>query len=125
MLSRAGMPQEASITRNFGSGTGLRVNEKALLLSDKNRTVVRPGMVFAVSMGMSNIALTDVKNKSTVMSKLHSYAVLVADTVVVTQSEPTVVTSKLPSEKRKIVYQLADEEEEDEDMKAASKRAAA
>ena len=79
-------------------------------------------MVFNVCVGLTELPLADAprggKAADAAMAKLKSYALLLANTVVVTASGTEVVTDKLPSDRAQIVFSLAgddDEEEEDDD----------
>lgn len=102
MLAREGMPLEAKMTKNFGNGFGLRATDRHLVLSTKNETVVEEGMVFVVSIGLSGIPLRDATNPATATSKLSSYAVFVADTVIVRHDMTEVVTDKISKEKSEV-----------------------
>jgi nucleosome binding factor SPN SPT16 subunit len=119
VLIAAQLPEAAKLAKTFGSGFGLRASEKHLVISSKNAAVVEAGMVFNVCVGLSELPLTDAprggKAADAAMAKLKSYALLLANTVVVTASSTEVVTDKLPSDRAQIVYSLADEEEDDDD----------
>ena len=134
IMARPGMPPEAKLSRTFGSAIGARVGDKYCVLNSKNTAVIAPGMVFGVSMALTDIPLSDVPpTAAKTMGKLTSYSLLLADTVVVgSDGAPTVVTDKASKERSQVVYSLAGEEEEDEgeeedgggdkDAKAASKK---
>ena len=115
-LGRPGMSSEAVISKTFGSGIGVRVGDKYTALTAKNATVIEPGMVFGVCMGLYDIPLTDVEPAGRkTMGKIGKYGVLLADTVVVTSDGPIVVTDKASKERKDIVYMLGGEEEEGEE----------
>jgi len=131
----AKLPEAAKLPKTFGSGFGLRASEKHLVISGKNGAVVEAGMVFNVCVGLSELPLSDpprgAKAADAAMAKLKSYALLLANTVVVTASGTEVVTDKLPSDRAQIVFSLAggdededDEEEEEEDEDAGGRAAA-
>jgi nucleosome binding factor SPN SPT16 subunit len=133
-LGREGVPTTALLSKNFGSGTGLRLGDRHCVLSSKSGVVVEAGMTFAVCMALYDIPLTDAApGAAKTMGKISKYAVLLADTVVVTDDGPVVVTDKASKERKDVVYTLAgdDEGEEgetgdenDEDDAAARKRKA-
>jgi nucleosome binding factor SPN SPT16 subunit len=102
MLSKEGMPLDAKMTKNFGTGFGLRSSDKHLILSTKNETVVEDGMVFVASIGLSEIPLKDATNPSTAMAKLATYAILLSDTIVIRGSGNEVVTDKVSKEKSEV-----------------------
>ena len=56
--------------------------------------------VFLVTVGLSDLPLTE--KAAGAMGKLKSYAILLADTVVVTSEGPSVVTEKLQKEKQQV-----------------------
>ncbi|KAK1861775.1 hypothetical protein I4F81_004355 [Pyropia yezoensis] len=109
VLAKEGRELEARLGKNVGFGMGVEFRESALLLNARNEHVVRPGMVFNVSVGLSGLKDAD---KGT-------YALLVADTVVVPEGGPpssstpeSILTSGIRKNFSDISYSLDPEEDE-------------
>ena len=74
-------------TKNVGFGMGLEFRESSYQLNAKNTKQVKEGMVLNVGMGFNNLDRTKFPNDS----KKKSYALFIADTVVVqARGEPLV-----------------------------------
>lgn len=99
------------LTRNVGFGMGLEFRESHNLLAPKNTGKVKAGQVFNVSLGLSNLSDPSIKNE-----ELQTYALQVADTVVVRPkgAPPEVMTAGAPKEFDKISYTLKGEDDEEE-----------
>ena len=110
VLLKADLPPEAKLSKTFGSGYGLRAADKALVISGKNTTTIAPGMVFNVCLSVSELPAT---GKAAAAAK--TYALLLANTVIVGPEGATVVTDKLPADRAQIVYSMHDEGEEEEE----------
>ena len=131
-LLQSGIPMTAKIGRNFGSGIGARLTDKFLTLNIKNEAVITEGMVFNVSVCLSDIPLEDRHPvASAAVNKLQSYAVALCDTVIVTAGDPEVATSRAPRSSKDVSYEMAgadddddeeDEEDEDEDEDGGGKK---
>ena len=120
VLIASGIPLEAQLSKNFGSGVGARLADRHLVLSVKNATVVEAGMCFNVSVCLSNIPLEDRHPVDDApVNKLKSYAIVLADTVIVSAAgAPQVVTDKAPRALKEVSYEMAgaeDEEDEEEE----------
>ncbi|GAB0494570.1 hypothetical protein MMPV_005864 [Pyropia vietnamensis] len=109
VLAKEGRELEAKLGKNVGFGMGVEFRESALLLNARNEHVVRSGMVFNVSVGLSGLKDSD---KGT-------YALLVADTVVVPEGGPpststpeSILTSGIRKNFSDISYSLDPEEDE-------------
>jgi nucleosome binding factor SPN SPT16 subunit len=116
LLRADGLPLAAKLVRNFGHGIGLRVSDKALVLSHKNETVLQPGMSFLVTTGLSEVPRDDTHPVADApANKLSTYAVFLADTVVVEAGGAVVVTDKAP--RKYTSYKTYDDDEDggDED----------
>lgn len=101
------LPDLASnLTKNVGFGMGIEFRDSSMILSTKNEAKVKKSMVFNVSVGVQN--LQDKKNGT--------YAVLIADTVVVGDSEkgPEVYTHSARKDFRHISYVENDGDDDDE-----------
>ncbi|KAJ0964081.1 hypothetical protein J5N97_029203 [Dioscorea zingiberensis] len=81
------------LTKTAGTGIGLEFRESGYSLNSTNDRVVKPGMVFNVSLGFENLQ-AQTKNPKT-----EKFSLLVADTVVVVGCglPPEVLTQALPT----------------------------
>ncbi|KAI9912477.1 hypothetical protein PsorP6_006497 [Peronosclerospora sorghi] len=99
----------AKLTKNLGFGIGLEFREASHVLTTKNQTVIQPGMAFNVAFGFSDIPIPESQRKK---KQVESYAVFLADTVVVLEHETKYYT-KVPKAWSKVRYDI-DETNEDE-----------
>ncbi|RLN61831.1 hypothetical protein BBJ29_003855 [Phytophthora kernoviae] len=107
------------LTKNLGFGIGLEFRESCNLLTTKNQAVITEGMAFNVAFGFNDIPIPDSQKKK---KKLDSYAVFLADTVVVLESETKYYT-KVPKAWSKVRYDIEDDNaaEEVQSKKKSSK----
>ncbi|OWZ17375.1 FACT complex subunit SPT16 [Phytophthora megakarya] len=107
------------LTKNLGFGIGLEFRESCNLLTTKNQTVIKEGMAFNVAFGFNDIPIPDSQRKK---KKLDSYAVFLADTVVVMENETKYYT-KVPKQWGKVRYDIDDDNdaEEEKSKKKSSK----
>ncbi|KAG6646821.1 FACT complex subunit SPT16-like [Carya illinoinensis] len=105
----------ANLTKTAGTGIGLEFRESGLSLNAKNDRVLKPGMVFNVSLGFHNL------QAETNNAKTHKFSVLLADTVIVGEEVPEVVTVSSSKAVKDVAYSFnEDDEEEDEGPKIKS-----
>ena len=121
VLLAANFGADAKVPANFGSGFGLRANDRYLAITPKNETVIEAGMVFNAFVRISDIPLSDALPRSAAAEGgLTKYCIAVGDTVVVEAAGAAasrVVTDKLSSERSTVVYStLEDDEEEAADL---------
>ena len=116
-LISAGIPLESKLGKNFGTGIGARISDRFLALTVKNETIIKAGMTFNVSLCLSDIPVDDkFPVEAAAVNKLKSYAVILADTVVVNESgPPQVVTDKCSRDLKTVSYEMNLEEEEEEE----------
>ncbi|KAJ0014903.1 hypothetical protein Pint_21153 [Pistacia integerrima] len=98
----------ANLTRTAGTGIGLEFRESGLSLNAKNDRVLKQGMVFNVSLGFQNLQ-TETKNPKT-----KKFSVLLADTVIVGQKAPDVITAKSSKAVKDVAYSFNEDDEEEE-----------
>ncbi|XP_076914841.1 FACT complex subunit SPT16-like [Bidens hawaiensis] len=98
----------SNLTKSAGTGIGLEFREPGLNLNEKNERVLKPGMVFNVSLGFQNMQTKSSKEKS------QNYALLIADTVILTANGHEVVTALSSKAFKDVAYSFNDGEEEDE-----------
>lgn len=108
------IPAEGSFRASFGSSIGVRCIDKASALKKDNQLVVAAGMAFSVVVGMSGINLSDAIPQ-TAMSKLASYSIVIADTVIIEAKGGKSVTEKLPSNRSSITYNLSEGDDDEEE----------
>lgn len=97
-----------NLTKSAGTGIGLEFRESGLNLNAKNDRVIKEKMIFNVSIGFQNLPNQTKKSKSEIFS------LLVADTVVVGEKIPDVVTSKSSKALKDIAYSFNEDEEVEE-----------
>ncbi|KAI8027097.1 FACT complex subunit SPT16 [Camellia lanceoleosa] len=106
----------ANLTKSAGTGIGLEFRESGLSLNGKNNRLLKPGMVFNVSLGFQNLQ-SETKNPKT-----QKFSVLLADTVIVGENSPEVVTTVSSKAVKDVAYSFnEDEEEEEEEQKQPPK----
>ncbi|XWS58058.1 hypothetical protein CRYUN_Cryun08bG0002600 [Craigia yunnanensis] len=101
----------ANLTKTAGTGIGLEFRESGLSLNAKNDRILRPGMVFNVSLGFQNLQ-TETNNPKT-----QKYSVLLADTVIVGEKVPDILTSKSSKAVKDVAYSFNEDDEEEEKSK--------
>lgn len=97
----------AHLTKSAGTGIGLEFRESGLNLNSKNDRVLKSGMVFNVSLGFQNL-LTESGNPKT-----EKFSLLLADTVVVGEKNPEIVTGVSSKAVKDVAYSFNDDEEEE------------
>ncbi|XP_062081762.1 FACT complex subunit SPT16-like [Humulus lupulus] len=107
-----------SLTKTAGTGIGLEFRESGLNLNARNDRTLRPGMVFNVSLGFQNLQ-AETKNLKT-----QKFSILLADTVIVREDVPEVLTQSSSKAVKDVAYSFNeddDEEEEQVKVKAGTK----
>ncbi|KAA8545292.1 hypothetical protein F0562_020076 [Nyssa sinensis] len=99
----------ANLTKSAGTGIGLEFRESGLSLNGKNDRVLKAGMVFNVSLGFQNL-LTETKNPKT-----QKFSALLADTVIVRETSPEVVTSLSSKAVKDVAYSFNEDDDEEEE----------
>ncbi|CAM9230410.1 unnamed protein product [Ectocarpus sp. 4 AP-2014] len=111
---------EKSITKTLGFSLGLDYRESAMVISAKNSTKMKDGMVFNLSVGLQDVPLSTADKKGGSSYQMETFSVIIADTVVVRETGAEVLT-KQSKEWKDICYNLkgddggSDENEDDED----------
>ncbi|KAM1160128.1 hypothetical protein ACFX19_033782 [Malus domestica] len=97
----------SNLTKSAGTGIGLEFRESGLNINAKNERLVKAGMVFNVSLGFQNLqsGRSNPKNQN--------YALLLADTVVIGNDKPEVVTSRSSKNLQDLAYSFNDGDEEE------------
>ncbi|XVF41716.1 hypothetical protein PTKIN_Ptkin01aG0302400 [Pterospermum kingtungense] len=100
-----------NLTKTAGTGIGLEFRESGLSLNAKNDRILKPGMVFNVSLGFQNLQ-TKTNNPKT-----RKYSVLLADTVIVGEKVPDILTAKSSKAVKDVAYSFNEDDEEEEKLK--------
>ncbi|KAJ6359583.1 hypothetical protein OIU77_003731 [Salix suchowensis] len=101
-----------NLSKSAGTGIGLEFRESGLNLNAKNDRVVKAKMVFNVSLGFQNL-----QNQND-NPKTQNFSMLLADTVIVGDQNPDVVTSKSSKAVKDVSYSFNEGEEEEQKPKA-------
>ena len=124
----AGEALAAKLGKSVGTAIGLELREPSLMLAAKSRGAaqkVRAGQCYNVQIALAGLTNEAAKEGS----KARTYAVMIADTVVVGAggAKPEVMTAGVTKALKDIAYQINDdddEEEEEEEEAAAKKKGA-
>lgn len=95
---------EQHLTKNIGFGTGIEFRDSSLLISPKNEREVKANMVFNISVGLQQLS-----------DSIGNYALQVADTVIVSEDNRSVLTDKVAKDLKEITYYLEGEDDEEAD----------
>ncbi|KAH7834353.1 hypothetical protein Vadar_015117 [Vaccinium darrowii] len=101
-----------NLTKSAGTGVGLEFRESGLSLNAKNDRVLKPGMVFNVTLGFQNMQAQTKNPKS------QNFSLLLADTVIVTEKGHDVATALSSKSVKDVAYSFNEDEEEEEQPKA-------
>ncbi|KAJ8447121.1 hypothetical protein Cgig2_022850 [Carnegiea gigantea] len=101
-----------NLTKSAGTGIGLEFRESGLNLNAKNDRLLKPGMVFNVSLGFQNLQTQTSNPKS------QNFALLLADTVIVADKGPEIATSLSSKAVKDVAYSFNEDDEEEELPKA-------
>ncbi|KAL3538330.1 hypothetical protein ACH5RR_001696 [Cinchona calisaya] len=97
----------SNLTKSAGTGIGLEFRESVLSLNAKNDRLLKAGMVFNLSLGFQNL------ETKTTNPKCQKFALLLADTVIVTNDGHDVVTQMCSKDFNSVVYFFNEGEEEE------------
>lgn len=97
----------SNLTKSAGTGIGLEFRESGLSLNAKNDRILKAGMVFNVSIGFQNLQ-AQTKNPKT-----QKFSLLLADTVIISEKSPEVLTAPCSKAVKDVSYSFNDEEEEE------------
>ncbi|CAN8246569.1 unnamed protein product [Cochlearia groenlandica] len=99
------------LTKSAGTGIGLEFRESGLNINAKNDKVLRPKMVFNVSLGFQNL-------ECELESRSKKFSLLLADTVIIKEQNPEILT-KCSKAVKDVAYSFKDDEEEERPQKRA------
>lgn len=97
-----------NMTKSAGTGIGLEFRESGLGLNLKNERILKQGMVFNVSLGFQNLQAQTGDPKS------QNFSLLLADTVLIGEKGPEILTSMSSKAVKDVAYSLNDGEDEEE-----------
>lgn len=112
VVEREGPEFVGNITKNAGTGIGIEFREGGLPLNSKSELRVKPGMVFNVVLGLQGLTNSEAKDP-----RAQTYAVLLADTVIVKPDKPEVVTGSASKAYTEVGYSFQDGESEKSEEK--------
>lgn len=104
-----------NLTKSAGTGIGLEFRESGMSLNEKNEKILKVGMVLNVSLGFQNLMTKSSKTKS------QNYALLLADTVMVSAKGPENLTALSSKAYKDVAYSFNDGEEEEEPERVQTK----
>ncbi|CAD6252196.1 unnamed protein product [Miscanthus lutarioriparius] len=90
-----------NLTMSAGSGIGLEFQESVLNLNANNDGRVKQGMVFNVFLGLHNI-----QAETTTAEKTKQFSLLLADTVLVNERGPSILTAPCSKAVKDVAYQF-------------------
>ncbi|XP_029116735.1 FACT complex subunit SPT16 [Elaeis guineensis] len=97
-----------NLTKSAGTGIGLEFRESGFSLNSKTDRPLKAGMVFNVSLGFQNL------QAETNNPKTETFSLLLADTVIVSEKSPEVLTAGCSKAVKDVAYSFNEEEEEEE-----------
>lgn len=95
------------LTKNLGFAIGLEFREGSLLITSKNRSKLKKGMVFNLAIGLSSL-----KNKQSKDEATSNYAFFIGDTVLINENKPAEILTQSKKRIKNIAIFLKDEDEE-------------
>ncbi|XP_042487040.1 FACT complex subunit SPT16-like [Macadamia integrifolia] len=102
----------ANLTKSAGTSIGLEFRESGLSLNARNDRELKAGMIFNVSLGFQNL------QAQTNNLKTQKFSLLLADTVIVNEKKPEVLTSISSKAVKDVAYSFNEDEEEEEKPKS-------
>ena len=106
-----------NLTKELGWGMGYEIRERRFSIDEKNKQPLQEGMVLCVRLGFEGLELA----ASTKDERSKKYALLIADSLIVTDSGYELVTGVNKAYK-KISWNVQDEEEEKSKKEGPSKK---
>ncbi|XP_073002538.1 FACT complex subunit SPT16-like [Typha latifolia] len=97
-----------NLMKSAGTGIGLEFREPAWNLNAKNDRTIKAGMVFNVSLGFQNL------QAETNNEKTEKFSLLLADTVIVSERHPDVLTAACSKAVKDVAYSFNEDEEEEQ-----------
>ncbi|CAM9902691.1 unnamed protein product [Ascophyllum nodosum] len=102
---------EQHMSKNLGFSLGIDYREASMVLSAKNHTKLKEGMVFNLSVGLQDVPLSEEERKGSGAASMDKFSTLIADTVVVKDSGTEVLT-KHEKEWKNVCYNLKDKDKD-------------
>ncbi|KAH9826582.1 FACT complex subunit spt16 [Teratosphaeria destructans] len=108
---------ETNFLKSVGAGIGIEVRDANLVLNAKNARVLKDGMTFSVTTGLSNLDNPHSKSK-----KDQTYSLMLSDTVRITSGEAFVFTKDASTDMESTSFFFNDDEEEEKKEKPKPKK---
>lgn len=99
---------EKHFVKSIGAGIGIELRDNNMVLNGKNTKTLKSGMTLCISIGFTDIADPDAKEK-----KDRLYSLVITDTVRVGESGPHVFTKDAGIDLDSVSFYFGDEEEEE------------
>ena len=100
----------SKLGKNVGTAIGLEIRDNTQSLSDSSKFVLKAGMAFNISLALNNLTDETAEDESG-----KRYAILISDTVTVSEKSGEVLTVGVPKDWRDIAYYLKDDAEESQE----------
>lgn len=100
-----------NMTKSAGTGIGLEFRESGLIINAKNDRILKPGMVFNVSIGFQNL------QAETKDPKTQNFSMMLSDTVIIGEKNSDVVTSTSSKAVKDVAYSFNEDDDEEEEEK--------
>ncbi|OJJ73056.1 hypothetical protein ASPBRDRAFT_195684 [Aspergillus brasiliensis CBS 101740] len=106
-LVRTKKPElESHFLKTVGAGIGIELRDANMVLNGKNDKVLKSGMTFAVTVGLTDVEDSSIKDKSRTV-----YSMIITDTVRVGETGPLVFTKDAGVDMDSVSFYFGDEEE--------------
>ncbi|OOF96217.1 hypothetical protein ASPCADRAFT_207592 [Aspergillus carbonarius ITEM 5010] len=112
-LVRTKKPElEAHFLKAVGAGIGIELRDANMVLNGKNDKILKSGMTFAITVGLTDVEDTNIKDK-----KRTVYSMVITDTVRVGETGPLVFTKDAGVDMDSVSFYFGDEEEPQKPIK--------
>lgn len=106
-LVRTKKPElESHFLKAVGAGIGIELRDANMILNGKNDKVLKSGMTFAVTVGLTDVEDSSIKDKNRTV-----YSMVITDTVRVGETGPLVFTKDAGVDMDSVSFYFGDEEE--------------
>ncbi|PYH33185.1 chromatin-remodeling protein SPT16 [Aspergillus neoniger CBS 115656] len=97
---------ESHFLKTVGAGIGIELRDANMVLNGKNDKVLKSGMTFAVTVGLTDVEDASIKDKNRTV-----YSMIITDTVRVGETGPLVFTKDAGVDMDSVSFYFGDEEE--------------
>ncbi|PYH89668.1 FACT complex subunit spt16 [Aspergillus ellipticus CBS 707.79] len=112
-LVRTKRPElEAHFLKTVGAGIGIELRDANMVLNGKNEKVLKSGMAFSITVGLTDVEEPSMKDKNTAV-----YSMVITDTVRVGETGPLIFTKEAGVDMDSVSFYFGDEEEPQKPVK--------